>query len=181
MTTIKYHATVEDSAGRKEEFNLSFRISGEEYAKLVNVDEIERNADQAISIIDRLLTQVRPTILAAGPWTCFCGRPGNYVVQAPVMQADKNIEDMPIVICGQKPCEAKVTNLMDQRAQEEAKKTASGGTEKQVTMYQCSQCKKTGTTEEMFKCSRCKAIFYCSKTCQIAHWRACHKKECVPM
>ena len=26
---------------------------------------------------------------------------------------------------------------------------------------------------------RCKAAKYCSKTCQVEHWRAGHKRECI--
>ena len=29
------------------------------------------------------------------------------------------------------------------------------------------------------KCTRCKATSYCSKPCQLAHWRAGHKVQCV--
>lgn len=31
---------------------------------------------------------------------------------------------------------------------------------------------------EFKNCSRCKATCYCSKDCQIAHWRNGHKQEC---
>lgn len=30
------------------------------------------------------------------------------------------------------------------------------------------------------RCACCRAVFYCSSTCQKAHWKAGHKRECVP-
>ncbi|KAK8816076.1 MYND-type zinc finger protein [Blastocystis sp. ATCC 50177/Nand II] len=42
-----------------------------------------------------------------------------------------------------------------------------------------------GNTEskpgEFKKCSRCKTACYCSKECQLEHWKNGHKKECVPV
>lgn len=32
-------------------------------------------------------------------------------------------------------------------------------------------------TREVFKCGRCRSIFYCSKECQRAHWQA-HRQNC---
>ena len=29
-------------------------------------------------------------------------------------------------------------------------------------------------------CSRCRKVYYCSRDCQLAHWRGGHKKTCVP-
>ena len=40
-------------------------------------------------------------------------------------------------------------------------------------------------TEEKFRglfkaCGRCGKVHYCSRACQVAHWRAGHKQECTP-
>lgn len=40
----------------------------------------------------------------------------------------------------------------------------------------CAGCGKMQL--EMKRCSRCKAVHYCSGTCQKAHWDSGHKKEC---
>ncbi|KAF5747328.1 Ubiquitin-specific protease 17 putative isoform 1 [Tripterygium wilfordii] len=42
--------------------------------------------------------------------------------------------------------------------------------------YQCAVCYNPTTT----RCSRCKAVHYCSGKCQIIHWRQGHKYECCP-
>ncbi|XP_010916668.1 ubiquitin carboxyl-terminal hydrolase 17 isoform X2 [Elaeis guineensis] len=41
---------------------------------------------------------------------------------------------------------------------------------------QCAVCYSPTTT----RCSRCKAVRYCSGKCQIIHWRQGHKDECHP-
>ena len=43
----------------------------------------------------------------------------------------------------------------------------------------CGYCEKPG--ENMRKCSRCKAIFYCNKTCQTLDWKQAHCKICRPV
>ncbi|CAI9777656.1 unnamed protein product [Fraxinus pennsylvanica] len=42
--------------------------------------------------------------------------------------------------------------------------------------YHCAVCLCPTTT----RCSRCKAVRYCSSNCQIIHWRQGHKDECRP-
>lgn len=45
-----------------------------------------------------------------------------------------------------------------------------------VTPHQCAVCFSPTTT----RCSRCKAVRYCSGKCQIIHWRQGHKHDCQP-
>jgi hypothetical protein len=42
----------------------------------------------------------------------------------------------------------------------------------------CSYCTSQDLKLELKKCSQCKSVQYCSKGCQVADWRAGHKKEC---
>ncbi|CAH8363979.1 unnamed protein product [Eruca vesicaria subsp. sativa] len=42
--------------------------------------------------------------------------------------------------------------------------------------FQCPICYSPAST----RCSRCKAVRYCSGKCQIIHWRQGHKDECQP-
>lgn len=42
--------------------------------------------------------------------------------------------------------------------------------------YECAVCCSLTST----RCSRCKAVRYCSSKCQIIHWRQGHRNECHP-
>jgi hypothetical protein len=42
----------------------------------------------------------------------------------------------------------------------------------------CTNCGNEDLKMELMKCSQCKMAEYCSKECQVADWRAGHKKEC---
>ena len=44
---------------------------------------------------------------------------------------------------------------------------------------QCANCGKQAQAGVKFKqCSKCKAIGYCSKECQVEAWKLGHKKDC---
>ena len=44
---------------------------------------------------------------------------------------------------------------------------------------QCANCNKASQEDKQFKaCARCKAFHYCSKKCQIKHWKDGHKVDC---
>jgi TPR repeat protein len=44
---------------------------------------------------------------------------------------------------------------------------------------QCASCKKPLESERKMCCAECKAAYYCGCDCQMAHWKAGHKKDCV--
>ncbi|KAH9315522.1 hypothetical protein KI387_024149 [Taxus chinensis] len=60
------------------------------------------------------------------------------------------------------------------RAEEEAAEVYTSATV--IVRYQCAVCFSPTTT----RCSRCKAVRYCSGKCQIVHWRQGHKYDCQP-
>ncbi len=42
------------------------------------------------------------------------------------------------------------------------------------------ECDKQETfSDEFKKCASCARVFYCSRACQVQHWRAGHKRECA--
>lgn len=122
-------------------------------------------------------------MFAASHLACFfCDRAAKRISHTPVLEGDEScllIKDLPIMTCDELACRRKSQNLNEQISKEMSKRGDLVAASR--TMYHCSQCTKAGTSEEMFKCSRCKACLYCSKACQTAHWRAGHKKECDPM
>merc|ERR1712194_342860 len=40
-------------------------------------------------------------------------------------------------------------------------------------------CDKNDTGRQLFRCSKCHVMHYCSKECQIRHWKRGHKIECM--
>jgi hypothetical protein len=40
----------------------------------------------------------------------------------------------------------------------------------------CAQCGEL--FPKLKQCSWCKAVAYCSRDCQVAHWKAGHKEAC---
>jgi hypothetical protein len=44
-------------------------------------------------------------------------------------------------------------------------------------MYTCAYCGTT-SSDKLSMCSRCKTISYCTRECQVSHWKV-HKKECA--
>ncbi|XP_022734243.1 ubiquitin carboxyl-terminal hydrolase 15-like isoform X2 [Durio zibethinus] len=44
-------------------------------------------------------------------------------------------------------------------------------------LHACARCFGPATT----RCSKCKAVRYCSGKCQIIHWRQVHKQECLQL
>ncbi|XP_059459905.1 ubiquitin carboxyl-terminal hydrolase 16 [Corylus avellana] len=54
--------------------------------------------------------------------------------------------------------------------------SASSAVPISTTYHQCAVCYSPTTT----RCSRCKAVRYCSGKCQIIHWRQGHREDCHP-
>ena len=45
--------------------------------------------------------------------------------------------------------------------------------------YRCANCGNKSREKQKFKaCARCGAFHYCSKKCQVEHWKAGHKVDC---
>ena len=43
----------------------------------------------------------------------------------------------------------------------------------------CAHCQMDLPEDKPSCCVECRAAYYCSRDCQVAHWRAGHKKDCV--
>lgn len=46
------------------------------------------------------------------------------------------------------------------------------------TLRRCECCK--ASKENLLVCSRCYLVHYCSKECQVKHWKSGHKAQCIP-
>jgi len=49
----------------------------------------------------------------------------------------------------------------------------------EVQIPSCQNCGKSGKTSKLFQCGKCLKVSYCSKECQVTHWRIKHKSECA--
>lgn len=50
---------------------------------------------------------------------------------------------------------------------------------KQAALKFCAQCRKQEPTRGAFQCcALCRVAHYCSRDCQMAAWKAGHKREC---
>lgn len=47
----------------------------------------------------------------------------------------------------------------------------------------CANCLRFQATgeERFYKCSNCRQVYYCSKDCQIRHWKKNHKTRCCEL
>ncbi|KAL7553800.1 hypothetical protein ACHAWF_017127 [Thalassiosira exigua] len=43
----------------------------------------------------------------------------------------------------------------------------------------CIQCKRRALSKSFSRCSKCRLYQYCGKECQLKHWHAGHKRDCV--
>ena len=50
--------------------------------------------------------------------------------------------------------------------------------ERDIRKY-CAQCRADLSEGKPSCCVECKAAYYCNRDCQVAHWKAGHKKDCV--
>ena len=48
-----------------------------------------------------------------------------------------------------------------------------------VIRTHCANCEISLESETKMCCVECKTAYYCNRDCQVAHWKAGHKKDCV--
>lgn len=42
----------------------------------------------------------------------------------------------------------------------------------------CANCQKPRIASQLLRCQKCRTMYYCSKGCQVNHWKEGHKKDC---
>ncbi|KAK1736843.1 hypothetical protein QTG54_012288 [Skeletonema marinoi] len=43
----------------------------------------------------------------------------------------------------------------------------------------CANCRKEAGCSSLKRCVRCLGAWYCGKECQVQHWKAGHKIDCI--
>jgi len=83
-------------------------------------------------------------------------------------------------ICTRKECDNEAkrqTEKIIRFVSKEQRKAGCPGFRDGQRRY-CANCKSVSTRKDEYKkCSRCLVTFYCSKDCQVSHWRV-HKETC---
>mmetsp|Transcript_4129 Transcript_4129/g.8839 ORF Transcript_4129/g.8839 Transcript_4129/m.8839 type:complete len:586 (+) Transcript_4129:3-1760(+) len=67
-----------------------------------------------------------------------------------------------------------------QGSEPNAQQTQHSSANSPSSLKSCSHCGAVGPTgQSLLACSGCKGPRYCNKSCQLAHWKAGHKKKCA--
>lgn len=186
MPSINYHATVSDATGKRREFNIPIALS----LKQRN-DLHDRNKSPAV--LKHIVETAQVTVLAE-KWACVnCRRCATRMVNTPAfcptpIDGVPCVADyMPLPICEQPACN-QAANRQTQEALQmmrgELAKEESGGEDFFAAQrVSCAFCNtvKAGTSAKLQSCARCRAVWYCGRACQVAHWKAGHKHVCVPV
>lgn len=184
MPSVTYKATVKDAAGTERDFELPVPLKDEEFT-LLNMDTPTVEHMKAVQpVVAKISMEARQCILSAEKWTCQCGRPAAHIADAPTVMVAENQSDpkyilaYPLIFCSlDGPCEASAIRRMIEKSMQVEKEETERGIINRRGQF-CVFCEAFG--QEVNRCSRCQAQFYCSRACQVAHWKAGHKKECSP-
>jgi hypothetical protein len=173
MPLVTYEATVEDQTGRRRDIQVSAMLSSFE-CSVLNQFEHEAYYDA----MNKVISKAKRAVLAAGPWECkICRRPNASNVNhlpSPSRTYDGiklgwAVSDIPIPTCGSESCGKAAQRYSNRLAWTNRKHTNFSGF--------CENCNEHTTRVKM--CSRCKEVIYCSKACQVAHWKTGgHKQAC---
>ena len=52
---------------------------------------------------------------------------------------------------------------------------------KSPSMGRCKHCLLEFEKDQLKTCSKCLQVSYCSRTCQVEHWKTVHKQVCIPI
>ena len=195
MGSFQYELpSISDEVGHHRSLSFLVSLSEEE------LDVLLRNTDRprAAAILKRLCVEVMPRVLEAEDWACVsCGSRATRMVGTPAFYPDRpdgsgpSIVDMcPVVICAASACEQlahretrKILKSVERQlmVEEPTRPRLRSAQQIQCGNPQCESPNRfTEPGGKMSRCARCKAVPYCSKECQAAHWRAEHKAVCVP-
>ena len=187
-TSIKYEATVSDRTGQRRRFSVPVTLSEKQLAALHDV----QGGRKTNEVVQHIVTSAQATILAAADWTCvICEQRATRMVNTPAFYPNHSsgpcvVDLMPLPIC-QKPSCNQGANRETQEALKavhyELARENPGHDFLAAQRFTCEFCTsfKTSSSAKLQCCGGCRAVWYCGKACQIAHWKAGHKLVCTPI
>ena len=187
MPSIPFIATVSDPTGKQREFNVPVALSKKQ------ADALRTGGQASVAVLKHTVEIAQATMLAE-KWSCTaCTRRATRMVNTPAFCPTPSdgipcvVDYTPLPICDQPLCNQAATREAQKRLQmlrgELAEEEPGGEDFFAAQRFSCAFCNtvKNGTSAKLQSCARCRAVWYCGRACQVAHWKAGHKHVCVPV
>eukprot|EP00977_Amphora_coffeiformis_P009752 scaffold2246_cov162-Amphora_coffeaeformis.AAC.11 len=193
---IEWRSTVKDFAGHEKSFSLQIPMSDQDWTMIRTSGYGSGSAAKVVLM--QVTHTAQPQVMTCGvPWKCsVCQGRATTSVNTPAFHGEA---DPPFVcdhcflpICEKLECESLAHQKMQEIIQQEIAPTVQKefGYDKVVVKQPsisssshhetCGNCGvHSQATKKLFRCARCRNGFYCSKECQVAHWKV-HKVSCAP-
>jgi hypothetical protein len=184
MTEINYIANMTDPmTGRSHEYVVPIRVTEQE---LRAMKQVPSNRSITQEVLTRAVTQAQREFFADPErlWHCvICNSRATRAVNTPAFHPDPKDGGPPVIcdytpfpICGSSTCNHEATR----RATSLTSELTQQGSLPDKEMIICKNCQKSAlaSANSMKRCSGCKAVWYCSRECQVAHWKKGHKNYC---
>ena len=193
---IEWKSTVKDFVGNEKAFRLQIPISDQSWTMIRMSGGSGPTAKQ---VLMQVTHTAQPQVMTCGvPWKCIrCQEKATTSVNTPAFHCEV---DPPFVcdhcflpICQKLACESfahqKTQEIIQQEIAPSVKKEygydnvvvkqpSLSDTSSSSHHQTCGHCGVDNQTKKLFRCSRCRNSLYCSRECQVAHWKI-HKEFCV--
>ncbi|GMH26885.1 hypothetical protein Nepgr_028728 [Nepenthes gracilis] len=103
-------------------------------------------------------------------WPSEMARTSDIVAVTVSYPPGKAYEEKPVSSASSTP--TKYTELPREDSLNDVKIYVNGG------LRQCVMCEREFLGDQLLACSKCRAVIYCSSTCQKQHWKEAHKHVC---
>ena len=145
-----------------------------------------RNASTAAKIIQEKIRPMLYAYLARTPYNCIvCQNQratrmiSNFATHIDSLEGPVIVDYTPYPICESSQCNFEASRRAHEFRRQASRQMPGGLGAAEAEM--CDNCQKVQKVHEhgrMKRCSRCKAKLYCSKECQVDHWKKGHKLNC---
>lgn len=157
-------------------------------AEMATIKEASTMPSTLRKVYDQKIIPKVSEYLAITPKTCcICRSNGAIRMNCNIAL---NIDSMQVFASSPYPiCASSTCNSESSRRAHEDRRVLSNeipetaGMLREIESEMCDNCMKVQKVIEhghLKRCSRCKAKLYCSRECQVSHWKSVHKYDCNP-